>query len=109
MTGFFTDVWQALSHWANGSDTTWVDLVISAGIVAASIVISVLFSVLVFRRLLRATILAGADFDVRTIGAIRLPFAAFIVLSGFYIAISVLSPPPPYSLSLTRPAALSPY
>jgi small-conductance mechanosensitive channel len=94
MTGYFTNVWQALSHWVSGGNTTWVDLVISVGIVVAAIAIALLFSMLVFRLLIKATILGGADFDVKTIAAIRLPFAAFIVLSGIYVAITVLSPPP---------------
>ncbi len=94
MTDYFTNVWQALSQWVSGGNNTWVDLVISVGIVAAAIAIALLFSMLVFRLLLKATILGGADFDVKTIAAIRLPFAAFIVLSGIYIAVTVLSPPP---------------
>ena len=94
MTEFFANAWQALSHWVSGENTTWIDLMISVGIVAAAIGIAVLFSMLVFRWLLRVTMLTGVDFDVKTMAAIRLPFAAFIVLSGVYIAITVLSPPP---------------
>ena len=94
MTGYFTNVWQALSQWVSGGNTTWVDLVISVGIVVAAIAIALLFSMVVFRLLLKATILGGANFDVKTIAALRLPFAAFIVLSGIYVAITVLSPPP---------------
>ena len=94
MTEYLANVWQALSHWVSGANTTWGDLVISAGIVVLAIAIAVLFSRLVFGRLLRATIQAGVDFDVKTIAAIRLPSSAFIVLSGIYIAITALSPPP---------------
>ena len=94
MTGYFTNVWQALSQWVSGGNTTWVDLAISLGIVVAAIAIALLFSLLVFRLLIRATILGGTDFDVKTIAAIRLPFAAFIVLLGIYSAVTVLSPPP---------------
>ena len=94
MTGYFTNVWQALSQWVSGGNTTWIDLAISLGIVVAAIAIALLFSLLVFRLLIRATILGGADFDVKTIAAIRLPFAAFIVLLGIYSAVTVLSPPP---------------
>ena len=94
MSEFFRNWWQALSHWAAGSDTTWVDLLISGVIVAVAIVIAILFSTLVFRRLLRLSIMSSVDFDVKTAAAIRLPFAAFIVLSGIYVALTVLSPPP---------------
>ena len=71
MTEYPASIWQALSHWVSGANTTWVDLVISAGIVVLAIAIAALFSRLVFGRLLRATILAGVDFDVKTIAAIR--------------------------------------
>ncbi len=60
----------------------------------AAIVIAILFSTLIFRRLLRLSIMSSVDFDVKTAAAIRLPFAAFIVLSGIYVALTVLSPPP---------------
>ena len=94
MSEFFRNWWQALSHWATGAGTTWVDLLISGVIVVVAIVIAILFSTLVFRRLLRLSIMSGVDFDVKTAAAIRLPFAAFIVLSGIYVALTVLSPPP---------------
>ena len=76
MSEFFRNWWQALSHWAAGSGTTWVDLLISGVIVAVAIVIAVLFNTLVFRRLLRLSIMSSVDFDVKTAAAIRLPFAA---------------------------------
>ena len=94
MSDFLRDWWQALSHWATGAGTTWVDLLISGIIVAVAIVIAILFSTLVFKRLLRLSIMSSVDFDVKTAAAIRLPFAAFIVLSGIYVALTMLSPPP---------------
>ena len=93
MSEFFRDWWQAMSHWAAGSGTTWVDLLISGVIVAVAIAIAIVFSTLVFRRLLRLSIMSSVDFDVKTAAAIRLPFAAFIVLSGIYVALTALSPP----------------
>ena len=59
----------------------------------AAIAVAIVFSTLVFRRLLRLSIMSSMDFDVKTAAAIRMPFAAFIVLSGIYVALTVLSPP----------------
>ena len=70
-----------------------VNLVTGALILAASIVIAWVFGRVAFRRLLRLSIIAGADFDVRTIAAVRLPLAALIVLAGAYVAIIINSPP----------------
>lgn len=94
MSELFRNWWQILAHWAIGAGTTWVDLLISGVIVVVAIVIAILFSTLVFKRLLRLSIMSSVDFDVKTAAAIRLPFAAFIVLSGIYVALTVLSPPP---------------
>ena len=93
-------------QWATGANATWVDLLISAAIVALAIVIAVLFSKLAFQRLLRLFIMDGADFDVKTIAAIRFPFAAFIVLSGAYIALTTLSPPPAVQIVVNKAAGV---
>ena len=87
--------WSDLYEWVAGATIGWSDLVISGIILAVSIGAALLFSKLVFRRLLRLSIVAGANFDVKTVAAIRIPIAAFILLSGLYLALTALSPPPP--------------
>ncbi len=75
-------------------NTAQVNLVTGVLILAASMVIAWLFSRMVFRRLLRVSIIAGANFDVKTVAAVRLPLTVLIVLAGAYVAIIINSPPP---------------
>ena len=69
-------------------------LLTSALILAGSIAIAWLFSRVIFWRLLRVSIIAGANFDVKTVVAVRLPFTVLIVLTGAYVAVVIhpLSP-----------------
>lgn len=85
--------WQAVVAWAASPAVSWTDLIISGIILAAAIVIAALFSIVIFPRLLRLSIMSGANFDVKTVASVRLPLSAFIVLSGLYLALVTLSPP----------------
>ena len=85
--------WSAFSAWVASASISWTALALSGIILAVSIVAALLFSKLVFRRLLRVSIVAGVNFDVKTIAAIRIPLAAFVVLAGIYLALTSLSPP----------------
>ena len=87
--------WQALAHWAASATIGWVDLLVSGIILAAAIAAAILFSRVFFQRLLRLSIVRGANFDVKTVAAIRIPATAFVLLSGVYLALTTLSPPPP--------------
>ena len=86
--------WQAVVAWATSPAVSWTDLIISGIILAAAIVVAALFSIVIFPRLLRLSIMSGPNFDVKTVASVRLPLAAFIVLSGLYLALITLSPPP---------------
>ena len=98
--------WQAVVAWAASPAVSWVDLIISGVIAAAAIVIAVLFSIVVFPRLLRLSIMSGANFDVKTVASVRLPLAAFIILSGLYLALLALSPPPTVQIAVNKISAV---
>ena len=82
MVGESHSWWNDLYEWVVGATIGWSDLVVSGIILAVSIVVALIFSTLVFRRLLRLSIVAGANFDVKTVAAIRIPIAAFVLLAG---------------------------
>ena len=98
--------WQAVSDWAAGGALTWVDLLVSSTILLAAIAIAILFSTLIFRWLLRRSIMAGVNFDVKTVAAVRIPFAAFIILAGLYLGITYLSPPPAVQILADKAGAV---
>lgn len=94
--------WQAVVAWAASPAVSWTDLIISGAILTAAIVIAVLFSIEIFPRLLRLSIMSGANFDVKTVASVRLPLSAFIVLSGLYLALVALSPPPAVQIMVNK-------
>ena len=98
--------WQAVVEWAVGPAISWTDLIISGVILTAAIAIAVLFSIVVFLRLLRLSIMSGANFDVKTVASVRLPLAAFIVLSGLYLALVALTPPPAVQIMVNKASAV---
>ena len=98
--------WQAVVAWAGSPAVSWIDLTISGIILAAAIAIAVLFSTLIFRWLLRRSIMAGVDFDVKTVSTVRIPFAAFIVLAGLYLSVTYLSPPPTVQILVNKAGAV---
>ncbi len=81
--------WQALSHWAAGTTVTWVDLLVSAIILAAVAVVALMFSRVISRLLMRAARFSAGDLDDTIIAAGRGPVTAFIILAGAYLAITV--------------------
>ncbi len=83
-----------------------VNLVTGALIFVASLVVAWLFSRVVFRRLLRISITAGINFDVKTVAAVRLPLTVLIVLAGAYAAIIVNSPPPEVQSTVNKVAGI---
>ena len=95
MVEYIRTWWQALSHWAAGATISWIDLLVSGIILVAAIAIAILFSRIIFQRLLRLSIISGTNFDVKTVAAIRMPATASIVLAGVHLALTTLSPPPP--------------
>ena len=94
MTQYFRAWWQAFSHWVASAAIDWADLLISGIILAAAIITAILFSRVFFQRLLRLSIIRGANFDVKTVAAVRVPATAFVLLSGIYLALTTLAPPP---------------
>ena len=60
--------WQAVVAWVVSPAVSWVDLMFS-GIILAAVVIAVLFSIALFPRLLRLSIMSGANFDVKTVAS----------------------------------------
>ncbi|MYC33584.1 MAG: mechanosensitive ion channel family protein [Chloroflexi bacterium] len=98
--------WNDLYEWIVGATIGWSDLVVSGIILAVSIVVALVFSTLVFRRLLRLSIVAGANFDVKTVAAIRIPIAAFVLLAGLYLALIALSPPPQVQILLNKASSV---
>ena len=98
--------WQAIIAWVAGPTVSWADLIIGGIILAAAIVIAVLFSIVVFPRLLRLSIMSGPNFDVKTVASVKLPLAAFIVLSGLYLALLALSPPPTVQIAVNKISAV---
>ncbi len=94
MTEYISAWWQAFSEWVASATIHWVDLLVSGIILAAAIITAILFSRVLFQRLLRLSIIRGANFDVKTVAAVRVPATAFVLLSGMYLALTTLSPPP---------------
>ena len=102
----FQNWWQAVIAWATSPAISWIDLVVGGTILAVGIAIAALFSIVVFPRLLRMSIRSGPNFDVKTVASVRLPLAAFIVLSGLYLALSALSPPPTVQVVVNKASAV---
>lgn len=98
--------WQAVVEWSASPAVSWTDLVISGVILVAAVLIAVLFSIVVFPRLLRLSIMSGANFDVKTVASARLPLAALIILSGLYLALIALSPPPTVQVVVNKVSAV---
>ena len=91
MVEYLRDLWDSLTDWAIGITFDWAEVVTAGIILFAAIVLTVLFSKVVFKRLLRLSIVGGANFDVKTAGALRVPISAFILLLGLYLALGILS------------------
>ena len=91
MNDYFTGLWTSFVHWAVGINVDWVELLIAGVILAVATALAVLFSKVVFQRLLRLFIVGGVDFDVKTVASVRVPCTAFILLLGLYLALSSLS------------------
>ncbi len=91
MVDYFTGLWSSFAHWTVSIHVDWVELLIAGIILVVSIALAVLFSKVVFQRLLRLLIVGGADFDVKTVASIRVPCTAFILLLGLYLALTSLS------------------
>ena len=89
MGDLINDWWQALSHWAAGTTVTWVDLLVSAIILAVVAVLAFVFSRLLSRLLLRAAHFSAGDLDDAIISALRGPITVLIILAGAYLAITV--------------------
>ena len=98
--------WQAVVAWAASPAVSWIDLIVGGAILAAAIAIAALFSIVVFPRLLRVLIRTGPNFDVKTVASVKLPLAAFIVLSGLYLALGALSPPPTVQVVVNKASAV---
>ena len=93
MIEFFTGLWTSLAQWALDTDVDWADLLTASIILGMSLILAVLFSKVVFARLLRLFIMGSTNFDVKTIGALKVPCTAFIPLLGLYLALTSLSLP----------------
>ena len=106
MVEYIRTWWQALSHWAAGATISWIDLLVSGIILVAATAIAVLFSRIIFQRLLRLSIISGTNFDVKTVAAIRMPATASIVLAGVHLALTTLSPPPPVQDLVNKAGAI---
>ena len=91
MVEYLRDLWDSLTDWAIGITFDWAEVVTAGIILVAAIVLTVLFSKVVFKRLVRLSIVGGANFDVKTAGALRVPISAFILLLGLYLALGILS------------------
>ena len=89
MSETFQTWWQALSHWAAGTTVTWVDLMVSAIILAVVAALAFVFSRLLSRLLLRAARFSAGDLDDTIISALRGPVTVLIILAGAYLAITV--------------------
>ena len=84
MVDYFRDLWTSMTDWAIGIDFEWVELVTAGIILGVAIALAVLFAKVAFKRLLRLSIVGGANFDIKTAGALRIPITAFILLLGLY-------------------------
>ena len=89
MGGLISNWWHAITAWATGTTITWTDLIIAGIIVAASVVIAILFSRLLSRMMLRLARFSAGDLDDRVISAGRGPMTGFIILIGVYVAATV--------------------
>ena len=91
MTEYFRDLWTSLTNGAVNINFEWSDLLTAGIILVAAILLAVLFSKVVFQRLLRLSIVGGPNFDVKTAAALRAPITAFILLLGLYLALTSIS------------------
>lgn len=98
--------WQAVMAWVTSPAVSWVDLTFSGIILGAAVVIAALFSIMLFPRLLRLSIMSGANFDVKTVASVRWPLAAFVVLCGLYLALLTLAPPPSVQIVVNKISAV---
>ena len=89
----FTGLWTSFVRWAGSVNLDWVELLIAGIILAVGVALAMLFSKVLFQRLLRWFIVGGAEFDVKTVASIRVPCTAFILLLGLYLALTFLSLP----------------
>ena len=98
---------QALSADAAAVTPTWVDLAVSAVILALAVLIALLFSKVIFRMLLRLARVSSGDLDDRIVTAARLPVVVYITLLGLYLALTVpLSLPPTVQDVVNKAAAV---
>lgn len=91
MSEYFRDLWNSLTNWAIDITFDWAELLTAGIILVAAIALTVLFSKVIFKRLLRLSIVGGANFDIKTAGALRVPISAFILLLGLYLALNIVS------------------
>lgn len=84
--------WQELSYWASGTTVTWVDLLVSAIILAVVAALAFVFSRLISRLLLRVAHFSAGDLDDTIISALRGPVTVLIILAGAYLAITIPLP-----------------
>ena len=89
MGGLISNWWHAITAWAAGTTITWTDLIIAGIVIAASVVIAILFSRLLSRMMLRLARFSAGDLDDRVISAARGPITGFIILIGVYVAATV--------------------
>lgn len=89
MGNLINNWWQTLSHWAAGTTVTWIDLLVSAIILAAVAVLAFVFSRLLSRLLLRVARFSAGDLDDTIISALRGPVTILIILAGAYLAITI--------------------
>ena len=105
---------QAISEWlralsadAAAVTPTWVDLAVSAIILAVAVLIALLFSKVIFRMLLRLARVSSGDLDDRIVTAARLPVVVYVTLLGLYLALTVpLSLPPTVQDVVNKAAAV---
>ena len=89
MGGLISNWWHAITAWAAGTTITWTDLIIAGIVIAASVVIAILFSRLLSRMMLRLARFSAGDLDDRVISAARGPITGFIILIGVFVAATV--------------------
>ena len=89
MGGLISNWWHAITAWAAGTTITWTDLIIAGIVIAASVVIAILFSRLLSRMMLRMARFSAGDLDDRVISAARGPITGFIILIGVFVAATV--------------------
>ena len=87
---------QAINNWFHtvvqglaAINISWIDLMFSAVILVASVLIAALFSKVIFRLLMRLSRVSSGDLDDRVVTAARGPITAYIILLGVYLALTV--------------------